>query len=284
MKSKISNNISRKPITRLAFLLVLPALCAATCQGPATADVLPIPSQHAASKEQFVEPLEQAPISDTVGIARVYTKEELLGRFEPSSHPDFEAIGAAHTTKSSIYLQRAAYDAFKKMHDAAKSDGITLTIISATRNFQYQKGIWEKKWKREKYRGMSDREKVADILKYSSMPGTSRHHWGTDVDFNAVELAYWQSDAGSKVYAWLVQHASAYGFYQTYTDKTKGRSGYEEEKWHWSYMPIAREMHRQYRSTIAYADITGFSGSKEAESCNVFLDYVDGIAPELLPK
>jgi LAS superfamily LD-carboxypeptidase LdcB len=32
------------------------------------------------------------------------------------------------------------------MHKAAKADGISLVIISATRNFDYQKKIWQSKW------------------------------------------------------------------------------------------------------------------------------------------
>ena len=32
------------------------------------------------------------------------------------------------------------------MHAAAKKDGINLQIVSGTRNFEEQKGIWERKW------------------------------------------------------------------------------------------------------------------------------------------
>jgi LAS superfamily LD-carboxypeptidase LdcB len=163
------------------------------------------------------------------------------------------------------------------MHAAAAKAGVALQIISATRNFEYQKGIWEKKWLREKYKGMTDLEKVADIMKYSSMPGTSRHHWGTDVDFNSVELSFWQSGPGQKMYNWLVANASTFGFYQTYTNKSSGRSGYEEEKWHWSYLPLAKEMHRQYLSHITYTDLKGFNGCAAAEELRVFDKYVNGI-------
>ncbi|MEN9638726.1 MAG: hypothetical protein RLZZ262_594 [Bacteroidota bacterium] len=279
------SNIQRKPITRLAFVLCIPMLWAATCQTPTVAPTSTVAVEAESTPneaaEHVVTPKDSVDVP--VGI-RAYSKDELLGRFEPNKHPDFVLIQKKHTGKDGIYLQRGAYEAFQRMYDAAKAAGLNISIISATRNFNYQKGIWEKKWLREKYKGMSDRDKVADIMKFSSMPGTSRHHWGTDVDFNSVELAYWQSGSGAKIYKWLVENAPTYGFHQTYTNKSAGRSGYEEEKWHWSYMPIAREMHRQFKSNIAYADITGFSGCKEAEGLNVFATYVDGIAPELLPK
>ena len=31
------------------------------------------------------------------------------------------------------------------------------------------------------------------------MPGTSRHHWGTDIDFNSVDPAYFKTATGIKV-------------------------------------------------------------------------------------
>ena len=270
-----------KSIMRLAFLFVLPTLLSGTCQTPIAPSVSPDSSQPSLIQERTDTTIQTQ--GDSIQ-KKTYSKEELLGRFEPSKHPDFTAIQKAHTSKSGIYMQREAYVAFQRMYAAAKQEGLAIVIISATRNFDYQKGIWEKKWLREKYKGMSDRDKVADILKYSSMPGTSRHHWGTDVDFNSVELNYWKSGMGAQLHSWLVQHGAEYGFYQTYTDKAQGRSGYEEEKWHWSYLPIAKEMHRQYRTTIQYSDISGFSGCKEAANVKVFETYVDGIAPDLLPE
>lgn len=214
-------------------------------------------------------------------VETAYSKEELLGQFEPSKHAEFSLIAKEYTSRDGIYMRREAYNSFVKMHEAAKKEGIQLSILSATRNFNYQKGIWEKKWLREKYKGWSDLDKVKDIMKYSSMPGTSRHHWGTDVDFNSVELSYFSSGAGKKLYDWLVAHGAEYGFYQTYTTKTTGRTGYEEEKWHWSYMPIAREMLKQYNEKISYDDLKGFSGSGSARQADAFNLYVNGIDASL---
>lgn len=206
-----------------------------------------------------------------------YSKEELLGKFEPSKHASFVKIEVAHTDKPTIYLRREAYDSFRMMYDAAKKEGINIRIISATRNFDYQKGIWEKKWLREKYIGWSEVDKVRNILKYSSMPGTSRHHWGTDVDFNSVEPGWFAKGEGKKLYDWLIANGAAYGFAQTYTSKSHGRTGYEEEKWHWSYMPISRDMLKQYNATITYSDLTGFSGSTSAKAAQSIELYVNGI-------
>jgi D-alanyl-D-alanine carboxypeptidase len=217
---------------RRLLLLAVPCLLMCACsqsQSPATTTIAAAPeikSDHAI-KTTGID-------STSVDTALRYSKEELLGRFDPARHPDFVKIEAEHTDKPNIYMRAQAYNAYLKMASAAKKEGVDIRIISATRNFDYQKGIWEKKWKREQYTGRTDLEKVKDILKYSSMPGTSRHHWGTDVDFNSVELSYFASGPGKKLYEWLVKNGATYGFAQTYTSKADGRTGFEEEKWHWS--------------------------------------------------
>jgi LAS superfamily LD-carboxypeptidase LdcB len=210
-----------------------------------------------------------------------FTTEELLGKFNPSKHSAFELIESRYSTKSDIYMRKEAYAAFKRMHEAALKEGITLTILSATRNFEAQKGIWERKWKRPQYEGKTDLERIIDILKFSSMPGTSRHHWGTDIDLNSLEPAYFTSGKGLKIYQWLCAHAAEHGYYQTYTSKKNGRTGYEEEAWHWSYMPIAGPMLDAYNHAITYSNLSGFSGCKTADKARVLEDFVNGIASEL---
>jgi hypothetical protein len=75
-----------------------------------------------------------------------------------------------------------------------------------------------------------------------------------------------------------VAHAYEYGFCQPYTSKSEGRTGYEEEKWHWSYLPLSKNLLREYKSKIDYSDITGFNGSEVAEKIRVIKKYVDGVA------
>ncbi len=221
----------------------------------------------------------EAPTIDTV---QTFTSDYLMGKFDPAKHPQFVKIEHVYSDKDQIFMRKEAYEAFQKMHSAATKDGASIKIISATRNFNYQKGIWEKKWLRDKYKGWSDIDKVRDILKYSSMPGTSRHHWGTDVDFNSVEPAYFQNATGKKLYDWLVKHGAEYGFAQTYTSKENGRAGYEEEKWHWSYMPLSSEMLKAYNEQITYSELTGFIGASAAKESDVFRLYVNGIDVSLL--
>ena len=153
-------------------------------------------------------------------------------------------------------------------------------IRSATRNFDYQKGIWERKWERPQYMGWQAVDKARDILTYSAMPGASRHHWGTDIDFNSFENDWFESGEGAEVYAWLTAHAGEYGFHQVYDDKSTGRTGYELERWHWSFLPIAGPMLTAYNRLVSGGDLTGapFSGAETADSLAVLRDFVNGLA------
>ncbi|MFN5294192.1 MAG: M15 family metallopeptidase [Flavobacteriales bacterium] len=243
------------------------------------ASVLCIWTPSYAEKKNLQETSQFVSLVDT---SITYSMDDLLGKFEPARHKDFTLIASSYTSKQGIYLRTEAYLAFQKMHAAALKEGVTLTILSATRNYQAQKAIWERKWKRPQYEGKTDVERTRDILKYSSMPGTSRHHWGTDIDINSLEPAYFKSGQGLNTYQWLVKNGPDFGFYQTYTSKSTGRTGYEEEAWHWSYMPIAKPMLNAYVATISYSDIVGFSGCSSAKDVRIIEDFVNGIDPTLL--
>jgi len=220
-------------------------------------------------------------------IAQPVDKKYLLGQFDPYSDARFSKLKDEHTGGSARggVLRKESYEAFQKMAEAAKKEGLTLTIISATRNFESQKGIWENKWNgKTKVEGkdlttVKDKaERAKIILRYSSMPGSSRHHWGTDMDLNNLENSFFESGNGLKIYQWLKAHANEFGFCQPYTSKEDGvRTGYEEEKWHWSYMPLSTQFLDDYLKTVQYKDITGFKGSESADLIKIIQNYVQGI-------
>jgi LAS superfamily LD-carboxypeptidase LdcB len=199
---------------------------------------------------------------------------DLLGTFNPAEHKGFSRVSSAYCDRD-LYLRKEVNKAFVTMAKAARKDGIDLRIISATRNFTRQTEIWEGKW--ENFKG-SDFEKAEEILLYSSMPGTSRHHWGTDFDLNSLEPEYFESGRGAQIYKWLNTNAWRYGFFQPYYEKGEERiAGYKEEKWHWSYYPTANRLLKAYNNLIDYKDIEGFQGATLADSLDVFKNYVNAI-------
>ena len=58
--------------------------------------------------------------------------------------------------------------------------------------------------------------------------------------------------------------------------------GYNEEKWHWSYLPLARNFTEEYKNLITESDLTGFLGEEYAIGQNLITDYVLGINSECL--
>ncbi len=219
---------------------------------------------------------------------KIYSVDYLLGKFNPKTDSSFAPIPIKYCSREGMYLRKEAIAAFIKMYDAAKKEGVNLKIISATRNFNEQKTIWEAKWNGSRLvNGKNLAQTIKDpveraktILRYSSMPGTSRHHWGTDMDLNSLENSYFNSAEGKKIYEWLNMHGKEFGFCQPYSAKNENRpNGYEEEKWHWSYMPLSSAILREY-SKIKTENIIGFSGSETVGKLNIIEYYVKGINAE----
>ena len=201
------------------------------------------------------------------------SKEILLGKFNPAQDTNFVLIPEHMASNKSMYCHRETFDAYLAMRDSALRDGITLTIVSATRNFDRQKQIWDRKWQNTQG---NDSTKIRQIMRYSSMPGTSRHHWGTDLDFISVEPEDWTHGEGLRIYNWLCANAHKFGFFQPYT-ADPARTGYAEERWHWSYAPLSKPYLEAYRQKITAEDITGFSGSYLVDSLNIIESHVFGI-------
>ena len=205
----------------------------------------------------------------------------LMGKFDYTQHKGFVLVPKPYTDREGMYLRKETYAAFVKMYQAARREGITLTIISSTRNFYRQKEIWEGKWARFATETPDPVDRARRILEYSSMPGSSRHHWGTDIDLNDLENhAFEAGGPHEKMYSWLTKNAHRFGFGQPYTPKGPDRpEGYYEEKWHWSYLPLSKPLLQQYKDMISDADITGFTGAEMASKIGIVQNYVLGISP-----
>lgn len=279
------------------FLTVLTTYCSpaegTTQTGNEAADIAPPTDTAPAAAPAVLPPVLDTlppPVIEDTDAPAIPSLTYLTGRFNPAKHPDFVKVAAKYTDGDPYVLHQDTYAAFEAMHAAAKADTVTLTIISATRNFKRQKQIWEAKWKgqrllegkekaNEAYPDPADRARA--ILRYSSMPGTSRHHWGTDIDLNALNNEHFEAGEGKRVYDWLVANAGAFGFCQPYTPKGDLRpQGYEEERWHWSFLPLATQLTDYAAAALEDTDIAGFAGAASAPEIGVLKNYVLGINQE----
>jgi len=220
-----------------------------------------------------------------------HTVAYLMGHFDPASHALFSQIEIKYADREGMYMRTEAYKAFQNMWEAASNEGIILQIRSASRNFNYQKGLWENKWNGETILSdgvdaseiKDEKERALKILLYSSMPGTSRHHWGTDIDLNSFSNKWFETGDGSDLYDWLISNAHSFGFCQVYTAKGDERpNGYEEEKWHWSFSPISKPLTQYAKGALRNKMIEGFEGANTATMIDVVNNYVLGIHPSCL--
>ena len=221
----------------------------------------------------------------------------LQGKFNPAKQPGFTKLPSKISARDHLYLRNEVISAFEQMAAAAQEEGVSLYVLSATRNFAAQKQIWEAKFNGSRYVGGKDltksipdhRKRALEILKYSSMPGTSRHHWGTDFDisFNKknsagmLENETYEKGEGKRVYEWMRLNAGRFGFCQPYRDAPAQRNqgkytlGYFEEKWHWSYAPTARTLLDAYIKHQKKLLPSGFDGAKAAGE--LYMQYVGNI-------
>jgi len=283
LKNKRNNNHPKSWL--LATLVVLLAVLFIFSRGERASRraIMPVqPQVETLQTTQITETLEDME-PQTPEVTEPITLELLLGKVDPASNPLFVPVESRFANRSGMFMHKEAYEAFKEMHAAAASDGVNLVIVSAMRTFNHQRRIWNDKWNgRQMLEGNINATSIADpverareILRFSAMPGTSRHHWGTDIDLNSLVNSYFESGQGKRVHDWLQQNAPSFGFCQPYTAHGNNRQGgYEEEKWHWSYMPVSKKYLLAFKESVEYEHITGFDGWETASQIGVIERYV----------
>ena len=146
-------------------------------------------------------------------------------------------------------MQDEVYSAFQHMKQAAAKEGIDIKVVSGYRSYQRQRAIWNAKYSNFMAEGLSPKDAIKRIITYSTLPGTSRHHWGTDIDIidNAnpqsgdVLLAekFYGDGPSSTLRSWMNQNAADYGFLEVYTDHPN-RKGFAHEPWHYTYYSLSK--------------------------------------------
>lgn len=226
------------------------------------------------------------------GIAFVYGQNE-------------KEIDVAFLTGKTPLEEKATYTllpeveaAFIKMSEAAEKEGIQFKVISSYRSYAHQKRIWNRKYLRFNQAGMTPQEAIEKIIEYSTIPGTSRHHWGTEVDLvdagpkvkgDVLLDSLFHHGPYQKIRRWLEKNAAQYGFELVYTKDTL-RKGFAYEPWHYSYAPLSRKFLADYITKKAL-----FESAKDSTLLgNILIDSLFlnrykkeqllDIAPSLLPK
>lgn len=201
-------------------------------------------------------------------------------------------------------LHPQAAKAFEQLQKDAKKAGIQLAILSSFRSFERQLSIWERKLRGELPiynenskaidQSASIEEKISGILKWSAIPGCSRHHWGTDIDvFDAnkiaakeVKLIPAEAMPGGPSYEldqWLeyqIKINQSYGFFRPYSDDI---GGVAPEHWHLSYAPISSKNLSEYSLDLFLENIKTLPEHIQTvlqnDSSQIFQKYIHRITP-----
>ena len=122
-------------------------------------------------------------------------------------------------------VRKQTREAFDKMAEAAKQDGISLGILSGFRPYSRQEYLFNRS---VQTRGQAHADK------YVAKPGASQHQLGLATDINSVEDSF----VKSKEYAWLKENACKYGFSLSFPKGQEEKTGYAFEPWHYRYITI----------------------------------------------
>lgn len=186
-------------------------------------------------------------------------------------------IHSRHLTalQERFLAEPATAGAFDRLTKRAAAAGFDLRVASAFRDYDRQTEIINQKWTGA--RPVKDvvglpllRENVSDlawleaILRFSALPGTSRHHWGTDLDIwdaaavcvdyqPALEPSEYEQDGVfAEMNFWLdalISADDAEGFYKPYNTDY---GGVAPEAWHISYRPVASALQKQQRVDLCW--------------------------------
>ena len=160
-------------------------------------------------------------------------------------------------------LHHQVVHAYTALREAARFAGFDLYALSSFRDFPTQLSIWNKKMRGEKPAydsdgvelnpsSLSEEQLIHSILRWSALPGASRHHWGTEIDVidkavlpenYRVKLLpdeYGHNGIFEQLNLWLEQNLHNFGFFRPYASD---KGGVCTEPWHVSYAPISNWAH-----------------------------------------
>lgn len=173
------------------------------------------------------------------------------------------------------FILPTIHNDLQRLCDGAKKAGFDLKIASSFRDFERQRLIWNNKFlglrpvldadeKPIDISTLSKRDLCYAILRFSALPGASRHHWGTDLDVfdaNAVALdyqlkleqnEYQEHGPFYKFNCWLDDHLTDFGFFRPYA---RYQGGVAAEPWHISHRSQSLKMEQAYNLAILTSQI-----------------------------
>ncbi|MCR5189164.1 MAG: M15 family metallopeptidase [Treponema sp.] len=173
--------------------------------------------------------------------------------YEPKNLIHLEKNNHYAINKNNLSLRPEAYEALARLGDAAKADGVTLTVSSTYRSYEYQDNLFNY-W--VSVDGLEEAERE------SARPGTSQHQLGLVLDFAPVDDAFAETEAGK----WVYENAAKYGWSLSFPHGYEDVTGYRWESWHFRYVGVeAVKFQQKWFSDVQQFMIEFIDAWKKAE-------------------
>ena len=226
------------------------AVCAGMLFGTAYAQTLEQEQQEEAAVQELVLPdvLEEETAQNTGDTAEEQGTEEmeehlpedwnliLVNRTHPIPEDyqvELKNIGSGHK------IDARAYDDFRAMIQAAKSEGVYIYVTSSYRDLDKQTELYNKKVESYVTQGYSYENAKEQAGQVVAVPGTSEHHLGLALDLVSSEYRRLdEKQENTKGFKWLKEHSWEYGFILRYPNGETDITGIIYEPWHFRYVGL----------------------------------------------
>ncbi len=173
----------------------------------------------------------------------------LINKMHPLSNDYSFTKAPVPARKGYMFVDERAAEAYLKMMEDAKEDGIDLLVISAFRDISRQRNNFNRKvLSYRKDKDLSYLEAYSEAAMEITIPGTSEHEAGLAMDiacktYTGLNEGFADTDAGK----WLKDNAYKYGFILRYPKGKEYITGIEFEPWHFRYVGIeaAKEIYNK---------------------------------------
>ncbi|WP_045495020.1 M15 family metallopeptidase [Vibrio hyugaensis] len=222
------------------------------------------------------------------------TPEQLTGITD--SHLQSTLVG-----QKAFMLHPEVADDLLKMIEAATEAGFKMEIASGFRDFHRQKAIWNGKFSGElpildsnsqplSKAELGDEEKLMAILRWSALPGGSRHHWGCDFDVYArnllpqdttLQLEPWEYLDGHQraFYQWLAANLGSFGFFFPYQQDL---GGVAIEPWHISHKAVGQQCLSHLTPALLKTQLTQQNQLDSIAGIEVILNNLDNVVERFI--
>lgn len=174
------------------------------------------------------------------GLLILVNKENSVGKsYKPE---DLTAIKyyASDRSAASRYMRKEAADAFHRLVEEARAEGVEVLMTTAYRSYEFQQILYNNYVANEG-------QEAADT--FSAKPGKSEHQTGLAVDVSAQSVGYQLTTEfeNTKEGKWLAENAHKYGFIIRFPKGKEDITGYMYEPWHLRYVGgfAAQEIYEQ---------------------------------------